>query len=208
MSEPNDDLDNKGAGGAPDDAAGGGKSDTVSHESYQKVLDQKKSFQSKYEEQQAEMQKLKEQIENAELEKAKAREDQTEYIKKLEEKLEGFKENEANRKKKATLSKVQQSFKSLAEKEGCKNVDHLLVFASSKLKEVKVNPENGNFDEDDIKTIVESAKKENDYLFASEGKGVDDIQHTKPKQEDYISELRKCKTQKELDEVRKKFGRL
>lgn len=179
---------------------------TVSHEEFEKLQTQKSELENT-------LNSFKTELEALKTEKLKNAENKDEYIKSLEAKIKESEDKFTSQKSqhetdlnKFKLSKVVSQFREVAAKEGVKHIDDLQKLYGDQLKNVKVN---ANFDVegDTLKHIISSAKEKSPYLFGTPAPKVEDLNQTKVKQENYLEELKKCKTQKELDEVRKKFGR-
>lgn len=196
-----------GAGGANQDVPGGNpdpnkatqdpKPNTVSHETFSKVLDEKKSLQERLKAYEA---KEKEQAEkNGEFERL-YREAQAEREKAA---------NDAREEKaRFAYSSARSQLEAEAVKLGVTRFDVLekLVDLNALAKETdsnfRVKPEA-------IKTLLEKAQKENDFLFKKEAAGFRDAAAAggKPAGEKSLQEeLKSVKTQAEFDALMKRRG--
>lgn len=196
-----------GSGGSSG-GAGGDAKDKVAYETYQKVLDEKKSIQSKQTELESQLSELQKKVQEAEAEKLKASGDKDAYIKTLETNLQNEKTKYETELTKFKLTKVVSSFREVAVKEGCQNVDDLQKLFADKFKDIKVNPVNFDVDSESVASLISQAKEKSSYLFTPKKIKIDDINlNTGGNADAYKEELKKCKTQKEFDAVRKKYGR-
>ena len=93
-------------------------------------------------------------------------------------------------------------------KRGCKNVDHLIKLLD--LSELETD-DDYNIKSESLKSLMDLAVKEIDYLFKKSSAKVIDGTPVDEKPEDkkaaYHKELSACKTQRELDAVRLKYGK-
>lgn len=167
----------------------------------EKLIEEKRNAQKRADELQAK-------LDAAETEKLKAKEDQSDYIKKLEKDIEAERERVKANNQKTALSKLREAFVSEATKNGCIQVDDLQRLHANELKDVRINPETFEVDTESISRIIAESKKNRPFYFKEKAADIDDVNFKKPIQEDYRTELNKCKTQKELDTVMKKYGKI
>ena len=138
--------------------SGGETKDSVSYDTYRKVLSEKKKAAERLANLESEAQKLRE--EKMQLEGKK-----DEYIDSLKKKLTDL---EANHKKMIgsyAYNSVSNSLKSEALKHGCIDVDAFI-----KLTDVSSLDVSDDFtvDQEQLKTVVEDLKKQKPYLFTKE----------------------------------------
>lgn len=196
------------SGAADDDASGKSTEDKVAYETYQKVLAEKKSIQAKQQELETELSELRKKNQEAEAEKVKASGDKDAYIKTLETNLQTQKTQFETDQNKFKMAKVVSTFREVAAKEGCQYVEDLQKLYADSFKEVKVNPLNFDVDQDSIKEIISKAKEKSAHLFTKKDLKITDLYLKDGGNNDsYKEELKKCKTQKEFDALRKKYNR-
>lgn len=119
-----------------------------------------------------------------------------------------LKANTETKEKNFVLSQAMSAFKQEATKQGCTNVDDLSALMQKDIRKAKVNLADYSVDTEYIANLVSTAKEAKSYLFNKPAPKTDDIPQTKAGQESYTAALKQCKTQKEFDEVRRKFGRI
>jgi len=200
--------ESKETSGQPDVIVGDGtqetitqqpKKDSVSYDSHRKLLGEKKKFQ-------AELQEKSERLEKLEQERMEAEGKKDELIQMYKRKLE---ETEGKLKSAvgnfATHS-VSSKFTEEALKQGC--IDTELLLAITDVKSFDYD-DNFNPDAEQIRMMVEDYKKNKPHLFQ---KAVPNIKDGIPKGPEaptsYEDELKRCTTQKQLDEVMRKHGRI
>jgi hypothetical protein len=144
------------ASGAPEDKS----KDSVSYESYQKALKEKKSFQSKA----AEYESLIEQLRH---DKALAEGNKDEVITTLKKQTDELKAKLDNTSKSFAWSTLTGEVKREAMKHGCKDPDKLIrLMSDDDLRSIEVG-ENFSINSESLKEVIEKNKKENHFLFES-----------------------------------------
>lgn len=142
--------------GSQDQAGGNdqGKG-TVSHETFQKVLNEKKAMQAKL----TEMENFKNQIEQKELETQGKYKELAEAHKKQ---ADEFKTKNVELIKTVTNKNVKSQFKSLADKLGC--VDSDLAYVACDFSDLQVS-EDLDFDSSKLEGKIQGLAKEKPHLF-------------------------------------------
>jgi sugar-specific transcriptional regulator TrmB len=206
IMEENDEGQGGGGANASDDSSGA--KDKVAYETYQRILNEKKAEQQKRQELESKFGELEKKLSDIEAEKLKASGDKDALIKSLEDRVKASESKLTTESTKFKLAKVVSTFREVATKEGCQNVDDLQKLYADSFKSVKVDPLNFDVDPESVKEIVSVAKAKSSYLFKAQAPKIDDVNlGGNGNLESYREEIRKCKTQKELDAVRKKYGR-
>lgn len=170
--------------------------DVVSHESFKKVLDEKKSLAARLAAFEA---KEKEQLEK-----------NGEFQKLYEEAKAKLAEVETQRKsERATFAyqTVASQFKAEAAKLGCKRLDALEKLVD--LDELAAHVGSNYVVEDKaLKSFVEKAQKDHDYLFAKEAPGFRDAPpaNNPASAKSWQEEIKGAKTQAQLDSILRKHG--
>lgn len=106
------------------------------------------------------------------------------------------------------LSQAMNTFKAEAIKQGCQNPDDLAQLLQKDIRKLQVDPATFQVDASEVSGLISQAKESKSYLFNKPAPKTDDLPPGKASMESYTEAIRKCKTQKEFDEVRKKFGRI
>jgi hypothetical protein len=196
----------KDPSGMPDQQAGGGdngdgqqQKDSVSYDSHKKLLGEKKKIQAAHEEALKRLQSLEQEKLEAE---GKKDELLSNYRKQIEE-LEGkYKSAVGN----FAFSSVSGKFTEEALKQGC--VDTEILLAVADLKSLDYD-DNFQPDLSQIKMMVEEFKKNKPHLFQKAAPNVKDGIPAKPEAPtSYAEELKTVRTQKDLEEVMRKHGRI
>lgn len=152
--------DDKKAGGPPDDSGGASDDskdlkDTVSHDSYKKVLDEKKRLAKEH----ADLKSKFDEIEQKRLEEAGNDKalitEMKRKNKELEDKFKGSIRN-------FTEKTVKQSFNREAEKMGC--IDSDLAFKACDLSDLDVG-DDFELDAGKVKTMLQNLQKSKPHLF-------------------------------------------
>lgn len=121
-------------------------------------------------------------------------------IKATEEKLKGTTNTFATKTVKAQLREAARAM-------GCEKPDLVLKLAN--LSDISVSTEDFSVDSDSLKGVLEAVKNEAPELFKKQAAPPRDGNPGSPNQEEtgYLAELKKAKTQRELDAVRRKYGK-
>lgn len=152
----------------------------------------------------------KERTAREELENKIAQRERAEAEKKGEwEKLyKESKEKWETKEKNFILSQSVNAFKAEAVKQGCTNADDLAALYQKDIRKLEVDTTTFMPSGNKLSELVSHAKEAKSFFFNKPAPKTDDIPPRKPSQEDYMTEIKKCKTQKEFDEVRRKYGRI
>ena len=179
--------------------------DAVKYETYKKAVGEKKRYQQRVEE----MQKRLEEIEqkNMELEgnkdslieDLKGKLTQTQSV--LEQQREAF-----------AWRSIGEQVKSIALQKKCRNPDDLFIHVKDKIKKEDVDLDDSFkvSNTDLLERLIDEQKKERFYLFEEDKPPVDDqVPHSTNSNPSgsYEEELKNVKSQRELDDLRKKYGR-
>lgn len=171
--------------------------------------DEFKKLQASKSELETTLNSLKSKLEALETEKLKSAENKDDYIKSLESKLNEEKSLRETKEKQFMMSKVLGKAREEAIKDGLnpKYADDFQKMYSDKFKDIKVNPTTLEIEGDSLKHLISTVKEKSPYFFEKGAPKVDDLNHNKVKTDNFLEELKACKSQKELDAVRKKYGR-
>lgn len=149
-----------------EDSAGGESDktkDSVSFDSYQKVLKEKKLYLSKYSELEAQVAQLRQEKDMAEGNKDKVIEELKKQYQQVKTDFEKTKQN-------YTWSTLTGEIKREAMKHGCKDPDKLLrLMSDDDLRSLEIG-EDFSINPGGLKEIIEKNKKENHFLFESSPK--------------------------------------
>jgi hypothetical protein len=139
--------------------------DSVSFDSHQKLLKEKKSLLSKYSE-------LENQVAQLRQEKDMAEGNKDKVIEELKKQNQQIKSEYEKTKQSYTWSTLTGEIKREAMKNGCKDPDKLLrLMSDDDLRALEIG-ENFSVDPGSLKEIIEKNKKENHFLFESSPKAV------------------------------------
>lgn len=196
------------AKGADEGDGGGAPPSTVSSEEFNKLKEQFEGLSKLNSELKNQNESLSGKIKEFETQKLEESGDNDAIIKRLKEEIDTYKSTNSGLKDKFRLTLAKTSLKSALQSKGCEHVDDAINLYSKDLKGIEVNKDNFEISPKSVESLVERISNEKPFLFKQEAPNIDDINQTKAKQEDYVDAIRKCKTQKEFDEVRKKFGRI
>lgn len=137
--------------------------DSVSYESYQKALKEKKNFQAKYAELESMVSQLRQEKDLAEGNKEKVIEELKKQNQQLKSEYEKTKQTYA-------WSTLTGEIKREAIKNGCKDPDKLIkLMSDDDLRSLEIG-ENFSIDPNGLKEVIEKSKKENFFLFESSSK--------------------------------------
>jgi hypothetical protein len=137
--------------------------DSVSYDSYQKLLKEKKSVLSKYSE-------LENQVAQLRQEKDMAEGNKDKVIEELKKQNQQIKSEYEKTKQTYTWSTLTGEIKREAMKHGCKDPDKLLrLMSDDDLRSLEIG-EDFSINSDGLKEIMEKNKKENHFLFESSPK--------------------------------------
>jgi hypothetical protein len=132
--------------------------DSVSLTSYQKVLKEKKSFQSRLSEYESKLQKLEEEKLHAEGKKEELLDSYKKRVQELESRLDKTNKSYA-------WNTLTGSIKTEAVKAGCKDPDKLIrLMDDEDLRSIEIG-DNFTINTESLKEIIEKNKKENYFLF-------------------------------------------
>jgi hypothetical protein len=164
--------DNKQASGEQTGSSGEGKENTVSYETYQKVLNEAKKAKEALAEREKKIQdaeKMKLELQEAKMtSEGKLGELVETYKKKLMETEQTY----AEKHKKYVSKRVTDSLSNLAMKHGCVDPDAFLKIAD--FSSISVDDEY-NVDVKTAESIIESEKLKRQYLFKKDVKPVNDL---------------------------------
>lgn len=152
-----------GAGGANSSSGGPAGGDTVSYQSYQKALDEKKAAQAKSQEYEA---KIKE-FEQKQLE-TEGKKD--ELITRLKTEVESSKKKTA----KIAFKVLEGNVRTQAEKLGAQNADTVIKLMNLGSLKVTGDDDNFEFDNNEITSQLENLRKEQPFLFKQAGPTIKD----------------------------------
>jgi len=134
------------------------KKDHVAYESYQKVLKEKKSFQSRLSEYEAKLQQLQE-------EKLSAEGKKDELIDTYRSQLNDYKSKLDSTQKTYAWNTLTGEIKREAMKHGCTDPDKLIrLMDDNDLKSIEIG-EDFSINTESLKTVIEKNKQENFFLF-------------------------------------------
>lgn len=137
--------------------------DSVSYESYQKALKEKKTFQSKATEYETLIEQLRQ-------EKAMAEGNKDEVINTLKKQTEELKAKLDKTTKTYAWSTLTGEVKREAMRHGCKDPEKLIrLMSDDDLRSIEIG-ENFSISGDSLKELIEKNKKENHFLFESSSK--------------------------------------
>lgn len=149
-----------------DDAGGDseqGKNQTVSFDSYQKLLKEKKTLQSKFSE-------LEEKVSTLTLEKTQAEGNKDEAINSLKKQNDELKGKLDKTTKTFAWTTLTGQIKQEATKQGCKDPEKLIrLMDDEDLRSIEIG-ENFAIDSSSVKAVIEKSKKENGFLFETSAK--------------------------------------
>lgn len=174
-----------------------GKQDSVSYDSYHKVLKEKKSFQerlSKQEEALKELQMLKE-------EKMKQEGKIQELLESKSKEANEWKSKFEETKQQYAWNALTSGIKAHASKHNCKDPEGFIkLLEDEDLKRIRVN-DDFTIDGESIETVISDYKKKKDYLFSD--KAPKAVSGT-PRNTEYKKE-EKSMGEMTMDELRRKF---
>lgn len=179
------------------------KKDTVAYETYRKTLRSEKALKLQLEDANAEREALKQ----AKLEAEGKTQELNESLKQQLDELKTSRKREASMFINATL---QAQLESEASKHGCIDSEALMNFADFEVLVEDVDETTFRASNEKVSAEIDRIKKAKSYLFQQSTPSINNglPKDGKPKDEDYASALTKCTSQKELDAVRRKYGRL
>lgn len=195
-------ADDPTGGGKPDDTPPTPKEDDTPPPVPPK--DDNSDLRAELEKERVERKKLEDKIAAQERQKA---EENGQWEKLYKEEKEA-RETERN---KFILNSATNAFKAEAIKQGCQSPDDLAQLMQKEIRKLEVDPVTFSFKEKSLQDLVSQAKTSKALFFNAPGPKIDDLDpsgKSTKKKGDYLSELQQAKTQKEIDEVRKKHGRI
>ena len=152
----------------PNDKSGAeskGNGDTVAYDTYRRVLGEKKKRDSELLELKDKLANLSESLNGYKQKELEQDGKQSELIQSLREQLAKRETELKETSKKYAWNTISSQIKSAATKEGCINADKLInLIDPSDLRAIEVD-EHFNVNSDDLKTVLERARQENDFMF-------------------------------------------
>lgn len=182
----------------PENSSGNeGKKDTVAYDSYAKLLNEKKSVQSKLSEYEARMQKLEE-------EKLQAEGNKDELLNKYRGQLDEMSKKLETTSKNYAWNTLTGEIKREAMKHGCINPDKLIrVMDDSTLESIRVG-DDFSIDQESLSMAIESAKKDNDFLFRNPSKPFSPGKPSNKPIEEKEEDIKKLS----IDELKERYKKL
>lgn len=170
------------------------KKDSVSFDSFQKALKEKKAAQSKLTEYEKELEKLR-------VEKLEAEGKKDELISSYKKRLDELESKVKQKDQMYAWTTLTGEIKREAMKVGCKDPDKLIrLLSDDDLKSIEVG-EDFRINNDSLKEVIEKSKKENYFLFESSTKQVANGVPSKKAPEEPQKELSKMS----LDEIKELY---
>jgi hypothetical protein len=129
-----------------------------------------------------------------------------ELIKKYQDQTKALEEKLKNSTNTFAMKTVKHQLKEAARAMGCEKPELVLKLAN--LSDISVSTEDFTVDTDSVKTVLEAVRDEAPMLFKkSVAPPRDGTPTTDETKSGYLAELKAAKTQRELDAVRKKYGK-
>ena len=178
--------------------------DTVAYETYSRTLGKLKKTETRIDDLSSELQGLKD-------EKLAGEGKKDELIVSLKSRVSELTEDRDSKVAAFAYSTLSGQIEKEALKMGCQDSELLMLSLGKGIEELNVD-DGFKGDSTEIQQLLEKIKKAKPILFSKSSPhvadGVPNSQKTGDSSTSYLEELKACTTQKEFDDVRKKYGKI